>query len=53
MCLCCSLRSLEEKQGKKGEVNGGQKGVSKESATPSSIVGDGIGTEDKSRSNWC
>jgi hypothetical protein len=40
-------------KGKKGEVNGGQEGISKEFVAPSSIVVDGIGTEEEFGSNWC
>jgi len=37
----------------KKKVNGGQKGVSKEFATPKNTIGDGIGTKKEFGSSWC
>ncbi len=48
MYLYCSLRSQKKNnRGKKIKFNGGQEGVSKKSAPPVSIVGDGIRIEEE------
>ncbi len=52
MYLCCSMKSLKKNcRGRKRISNGGQKGVSENSITPISIVGERAWTEEEFGSN--